>query len=96
MFSSNEVIALTGGRPEELEMLATLSMAVGNIVVGVLELFIGITLNVKGDAEASKKLFLILIGVGLATVALLLWRGRIIKGRRESVRSEMRLSFDKE
>ena len=85
MFSSNEVISLTGGKTKELEMLATLSMTVGNTLLGLVELLIGITLNVKGDADANKKLFLILIGVSLLTILVLFLRSKLNKVKRGSV-----------
>jgi len=92
MFTSNEVIALTGGHSEDLEMLATLSMAVGNTAVGIVELLIGVTMNVKADAEESKKLFLILIAVAVLNVLVLLWRTKSTKLQKLSMSSELRLS----
>lgn len=74
-------------------MLATLSMSVGNTVLGIVELLIGVVLNVKGDADASKKLFLILIGVSLLTIVVLFVRSRVNKASRDSISSVQRMSL---
>lgn len=35
MLASNEVIAITGGKKDDVNFLSTLSMVVGNLMVGV-------------------------------------------------------------
>jgi cyanate permease len=51
MLASNEVISIVGGRKEEVSMLSTLSMVCGNLMVGVVEIIIGVVLDLKDDAE---------------------------------------------
>jgi hypothetical protein len=47
MLASNEVIEITGGNKSEVNFLSTLSMVAGNIMVGIVEIIIGVVLNVK-------------------------------------------------
>lgn len=49
MLASNEVMAITKGDHTKVDMLSTLSMFCGNIMVGVVEIIIGLALNVKKD-----------------------------------------------
>jgi hypothetical protein len=49
MLASNEVMAITKGDEQKVDMLSTLSMCVGNIFVGIVEIIIGLALNVKHD-----------------------------------------------
>lgn len=49
MLAGNEVITITKGDRLKIGMLSTLSMTVGNLVVGTVEIFIGLALNVKKD-----------------------------------------------
>lgn len=49
MLASNEVVAITKGDESKVDMLATLSMVCGNLFVGVVEIIIGLALNVKND-----------------------------------------------
>ena len=51
MLASNEVLALVKGHKEDVNRLSTLSMAVGNLMVGVVEIVIGVVLNVNGKAN---------------------------------------------
>jgi hypothetical protein len=43
------VIALAGGRKEDVNKLSTLSMVAGNLMVGVVEIIIGVVLDLKND-----------------------------------------------
>jgi len=54
MLASNEVLAITGGRKEEVNMLSTLSMVCGNIMVGLVEILIGVVLDLKHSADGEK------------------------------------------
>lgn len=47
MLASNEVMAITRGDPVKVDMLSTLSMFSGNIMVGIVEIIIGLALNIK-------------------------------------------------
>lgn len=49
MLASNEVMAITKGDEQKVDMLSTLSMFSGNIFVGIVEIIIGLALNVKKD-----------------------------------------------
>lgn len=49
MLASNEVMAITKGDHAKVDMLSTLSMFCGNIMVGIVEIIIGLALNVKKD-----------------------------------------------
>lgn len=49
MMASNEVIKIVGGKKEDVNMLSTLSMVVGNLMVGIFQAVIGITLHFIGD-----------------------------------------------
>lgn len=49
MLASNEVIAITGGKKDEVNFLSTLSMVIGNWMVGLVEIVIGIVFDMKND-----------------------------------------------
>lgn len=51
MLASNEVISITKGVQEEVNMLSTLSMVAGNFMVGCVEIVIGVILDIKNDPE---------------------------------------------
>lgn len=40
-------MAITNGDKDKVGMLSTLSMSIGNIIVGIVEIIIGVVLNVK-------------------------------------------------
>ena len=43
------MIALTGGRKKDVNKLSTLSMVAGNWMVGIVEIIIGVVLDLKDD-----------------------------------------------
>ena len=47
MMASNEVISIVDGKKEDVNMLSTLSMVFGNLMVGFLQIIIGVTLSLK-------------------------------------------------
>lgn len=51
MLASNEVVAITKGDQKKVDMLSTLSMVCGNLFVGVVEIIIGLALNVKENYD---------------------------------------------
>ena len=78
MLASNEVLALVKGHKEDVNRLSTLSMAVGNLMVGVVEIVIGVVLNVNGKANGYNMLFVILMTIGIFSMAALLRRTSIV------------------
>lgn len=50
MMVSNEVISIAKGKKEDIDMLSTLSMAIGNVLVGFVELLIGVLFIKKHNA----------------------------------------------
>lgn len=56
-------------------------MVAGNIMVGIVEIIIGVVLNVKEDPNGEHKLFFILLVVGAIAIAVLFWRSRLIHAR---------------
>jgi hypothetical protein len=81
MLASNEVISIVGGKKEAVSMLSTLSMVCGNLMVGLVEIVIGVVLDLKNDEKGESKLFIILVGVGLFTIVVLFWRSRILAAK---------------
>lgn len=49
MLASNEVISIAGGKKSDVNFLSTLSMVAGNLMVGIVEIIIGVVLDVKED-----------------------------------------------
>ena len=47
MHASNEAIAVVKGDKENVSKLSTLSMAISNLFVGLVEFLIGVVLDVK-------------------------------------------------
>lgn len=68
-------------------MLSTLSMFSGNILVGVVEIIIGLALNVKKDYSKETNLFIVLLSIcGFASLIILIRSTIIYKlRRRESI-----------
>ena len=83
MLASNEVMAITNGDEVKVDMLSTLSMAIGNSIVGVVEIIIGLALNVKKDYSKETNLFIVLLGIcGLSALILLIRSTILYKKRR--------------
>lgn len=68
-----------------MDMLSTLSMAVGNIVVGIVEIIIGLALNVKKDYSKESNLFIVLLSISSCAGLIILIRSTIIYRRRRQV-----------
>jgi hypothetical protein len=84
MLASNEVMAITKGDHNKVDMLSTLSMFCGNIMVGVVEIIIGLALNVKKDYSKETNLFIVLLSIsGFASVVILVRSTIIYKMRRQ-------------
>jgi hypothetical protein len=82
MCAGNEVMSITGGVESKVEMLSTLSMAIGNVMVGVVEIIIGLALNVKKDFSKEGNLFIVLLSIsGLAALILLIRSTMMHKNR---------------
>jgi len=56
-------------------------MVAGNWMVGIVEIIIGVVLDLKDDPEGEKKLFPILVVVGLVAISVLFWRSFLISKR---------------
>lgn len=83
MLASNEVMAITRGDPVKVDMLSTLSMFCGNIMVGVVEIIIGLALNVKHDYSKEVNLFIVLLSIsGFASLIILVRSTIIYRARR--------------
>ena len=78
MLASNEVMAITKGDPVKVDMLSTLSMACGNIMVGIVEIIIGLALNVKKDYSKEVNLFIVLVSISAFTSLVILVRSTIL------------------
>ena len=65
-----------------MDMLSTFSMATGNLMVGVVEIMIGFSLDVKKDVSQERNLFLVLLGISGLVSLVILWRSTIIYRRR--------------
>lgn len=84
MLASNEVMAITKGDHTKVDMLSTLSMFCGNIMVGVVEIIIGLALNVKKDYSKEDNLFIVLVSISALACLIILIRSTIIyKMRRD-------------
>jgi hypothetical protein len=57
-------------------------MAIGNIVVGIVEIIIGLALNVKKDYSKESNLFIVLLTISCCASLLILVRSTIIYRRR--------------
>lgn len=83
MLASNEVMAITKGDPVKVDMLSTLSMVCGNIMVGIVEIIIGLALNVKQDYSKEVNLFIVLLSISAFACMVIFVRSTIIyKARR--------------
>ena len=78
MLASNEVMAITKGDPVKVDMLSTLSMVCGNIMVGIVEIIIGLALNVKKDYTKEVNLFIVLVSISAFTSLVILVRSTIL------------------
>lgn len=81
MLAGNEVVSITGGRKDDVNLLSTFSMFCGNIMVGLVEILIGVVLDLKHDPEGEKKLFAIQISLGCVAIITLLIRSILVKRR---------------
>lgn len=84
MLASNEVMAITKGDDKKVDMLSTLSMASGNIIVGIVEIIIGLALNVKKDYSKEKNLFVVLLAISSAAAIIILVRSAILYKQRRA------------
>jgi hypothetical protein len=77
-------MVITKGDPVKVDMLSTLSMFCGNIMVGIVEIIIGLALNVKQDYSKEGNLFIVLLSIcGCACLIILVRSTIIYKARRE-------------
>ena len=74
MHASNEAIAVVKGDKENVSKLSTLSMAIGNLFVGLVEFLIGVVLDVKASSKGQNMLFMILVSIGVICMLALLRR----------------------
>lgn len=81
MLAGNEVVSISGGKKSEVNLLSTYSMFCGNVMVGIVEIVIGVILDLKHDPSGEKKLFVIQICLGAVSICTLFWRSRLIKRR---------------
>lgn len=81
MLASNEVVSMSNGKKSEVNLLSTFSMFCGNVMVGLVEIMIGVILDLKHDPKGENKLFVIQICLGTVSIFILLWRSRLIKKR---------------
>jgi len=56
-------------------------MFCGNVMVGLVEIVIGVILDLKHDPSGEKKLFVIQICLGTVSVFTLFWRSKLVKKR---------------
>ena len=77
-------------------MLSTFSMATGNLMVGVVEIIIGLSLNVKKDVSQEGSLFLVLLGISGLVSMVILWRSTIIYRRRREESFKLQTQLDAE
>ena len=84
MLASNEVVAITKGDQKKVDMLSTLSMVCGNMFVGVVEIIIGLALNVKTNYEEETNLFIVLLSIsGLGSLIIVIRSTLIYRQRRK-------------
>jgi Na+/melibiose symporter-like transporter len=81
MLAGNEVVSMSSGKKSEVNLLSTFSMFCGNVMVGLVEIVIGVILDLKHDPSGEKKLFVIQICLGVISVITLFWRSRLVKKR---------------
>jgi hypothetical protein len=77
-------MAITKGDDKKVDMLSTLSMASGNIIVGIVEIIIGLALNVKKDYSKEKNLFVVLLAISSAAALIILVRSAILYKQRRA------------
>lgn len=75
-------MAITQGDEKKVDMLSTLIMAVGNLFVGVVEIVIGLALNVKKDYSKESNLFIVLITLCSLTIVIILMRSTWVHKQR--------------
>lgn len=56
-------------------------MFCGNVMVGLVEIVIGVVLDLKHDPKGEKKLFVIQICLGAVSIFTLFWRSKLVKKR---------------
>ncbi len=81
MLAGNEVVSITGGKKGDVNLLSTFSMFCGNVMVGLVEILIGVVLDLKHDPEGEKKLFAIQISLGCVAIVTLFIRSVLVKRR---------------
>lgn len=79
MLAGNEVVSMSSGKKSEVNLLSTFSMFCGNVMVGLVEILIGVILDLKHDPAGEKKLFIIQISLGVVSILTLFWRSRLIQ-----------------
>lgn len=61
--------------------MSTFTMFCGNIMVGLVEIVIGVILDLKHDPAGEKKLFIIQISLGIISIITLFARSVLVKRR---------------
>ena len=79
-----------------MDMLSTFSMATGNLMVGVVEIMIGFSLDVKKDVSQERNLFLVLLGISGLVSLVILWRSTIIYRRRRKESFVLQIQLEAE
>ena len=75
------MIKITKGKKELVDYMSTLSMVAGNWMVGLVEILIGVVLNLKEKESGDEQLFMVLIVVGSIATVVLFVRSRMIYSR---------------
>ena len=96
MLAGNEVVSISSGIKSEVNLLSTFSMFCGNVMVGLVEIVIGVILDLKHDPKGEKKLFVIQICLGTVSIFTLFWRSRLVKKRLACNVSEKYAKIDEE
>lgn len=81
MLAGNEVVSITGGKKGDVNLMSTFSMFCGNVMVGLVEIIIGVILDVKHDPKGESKLFIIQISLGAVSIIILFIRSWLVKRR---------------
>ena len=67
----------------KVEMLSTLSMVCGNFFVGIVEIVIGIALDIKTDYSKESNLFVVLLIISALSAVIILVRSTMIHKERK-------------
>ena len=67
----------------KVEMLSTLSMVCGNFFVGIVEIVIGIALDIKTDYSKESNLFVVLLIISALAAVIILVRSTMIYKERK-------------